>query len=64
MNGELEIGDIGFGHEDTSNNKFRSISASLLATAKVANLAAMVESVMHVCLVDAQDIIPPPSKYI
>jgi len=59
----MESGDIGFGHKGTSNSKFRSHSASLLA-AKATNSAAMVGSVMQVCFLNAQDTAPPPSKYI
>jgi len=40
-------GDIGLGHNSTSNNKFLNHSTSLRATAKATNSEAMAESVMQ-----------------
>ena len=48
----MESSDISFSHESTSNGKFRSHSASLLAVAKAAKSVAMVEFAIHVCLLE------------
>ena len=51
----MESGDIGFGRKGTSSNKFHNHSTSLLAIAKATNLAVIVESVIQVCFLNAQD---------
>jgi len=49
----MESGDIGFGHTGTSNNRFRSHFAYVLATANTRDSVNMVESVMQVYFLDA-----------
>jgi len=53
-----ERGDLGFGHQWISCSKFLNHSASLQADAKATNSVTIVESTIHICFFDTQDIAP------
>ncbi|GJU06551.1 hypothetical protein Tco_1122981, partial [Tanacetum coccineum] len=59
---QIEIGAIGLTHNGISRRKFFNHSASLPVVAKATNSDSIVEPVMQVYFLEAQEIAPPPSK--
>lgn len=51
---------IGYGHNFTSNNKFRNHSASLPVAAKAINSDSIVECEIHVCFLVGHEMALPP----
>ncbi|GJU08273.1 hypothetical protein Tco_1124703 [Tanacetum coccineum] len=56
------MGAIGLDHNGISRMRVLNYSASLLAAAKAINLDFIVELVMQVCFLEAQEVKPPPSR--
>ncbi|GJY89098.1 RNA-directed DNA polymerase, eukaryota, partial [Tanacetum coccineum] len=57
-----EIDAIGFGQIEISCIKFLNYYASLLTAANATNSYSIVEPVMHVCFLEAHEMVPPSSR--
>nr|GEW05900.1 DREB2 transcription factor [Tanacetum cinerariifolium] len=57
----IELGAIGLDYNGISRSKFFNHSSSLPAAARATNSYSIIEPVIQVCFLEAQEITPPPS---